>query len=61
MAGIAKGRIERAARIYNSSTAAARAIGISPSAFSRLCRKHGVETPPERRHRRYREARARRE
>ena len=44
-----KERIERAARIYSTNGNAARAIGCTSSSFSRLCRKHGVATPRERR------------
>ena len=42
-------RIERAARMYTTNEAAARALGIEPRSFSRLCRRYGVETPYARR------------
>ena len=37
--------IERAARLYNSNKEASEALGIHPSAFGRVCRKYGIETP----------------
>ena len=45
-------RVARVARIYNSNLAAARALRIERSSFSRLCRRYDIETPNERRERR---------
>ena len=42
-------RIERAARIYSSNKNASAAMGITPGAFSRLCKRYGIETPQQRR------------
>jgi hypothetical protein len=46
---IDKERIIRAARIYASNHDAGIALGIAPGSFSRLCRRHGIETPTARR------------
>lgn len=43
-----KERIERAARIYPSNAAAGKALGIAAASFLRLCRRHGIPTPTER-------------
>jgi hypothetical protein len=40
-----KERIERAARIYSTTSGAAAALGIKPGSFSRLCRKYEIATP----------------
>ena len=45
---ISRERIEKAARMYNSSVAAAAGMGISASAFGRLCHEFGILTPRER-------------
>lgn len=45
MQKIDRQRIERVARIYCSNKAAGAALGITPSSFARLCRRHGIETP----------------
>jgi len=42
-----KERIERAARIYSTTSGAAAALGIKPGSFSRLCRKYEIETPQQ--------------
>ena len=42
-------RIEKAARIYRTTGDAARALGIAPSSFGRLCRRYGIATPGQRR------------
>ena len=44
-----KDRVERVARMYNSTGAAANALGINPGSFNRLCRKYGIDTPKQRR------------
>ena len=46
---IKKADIERAARMYRTATDAAAALGIHYNSFVRLCRKHGIDTPRERR------------
>ena len=48
--------LERASRIYNTSKDAARALGISEQHYARLCRKHAIETPYQRRRRLKKEA-----
>lgn len=48
--------LERASRTYNTSKDAARALGISPVHYSRLCRKHAIETPYQRKRRLRKEA-----
>ena len=52
---ISRERIERVARMYPDGESAAAALGITPQSFTRLCRKHGIETPRARRQRRRRE------
>jgi len=52
MQKIERERVERAARLYASSTEASRALGIAPGSFSRLCRLYGIPTPQARRRRR---------
>jgi hypothetical protein len=42
-------RIERAARIYATAKQAASAMGISVAHFRRLCNRHGIPTPRQRR------------
>ena len=41
--------LERTARVYRSNRDAGIALGIAPGSFSRLCRRHGIETPQARR------------
>lgn len=53
-------RVARAARMHHESKAAARALGLTPTAFVRLCREYGIETPYGRRCRERQEAKARR-
>ncbi len=48
---ISRKRIERAAMCYRSNKDAGLAIGITPQAFGKLCRKFEVETPQARRER----------
>ena len=48
--------LERASRIYSNCKAAARALGISEQHYSRLCRKHAIETPYQRKRRLRKEA-----
>ena len=43
-------RIERAARIYPTSNAAASAMGGSSVHIQRLCKRYGILTPMQRRH-----------
>ncbi|GEM_PF-2034861 len=43
--------VERAARVYSSNTDAAAALGIAAGSFGRLCRRHGIEPPQQRRRR----------
>ena len=43
-----KERLDRAAGIYKTNRAAAIAIGVSPGAFGRACRRFGILTPQER-------------
>ncbi len=57
--GADRDQIERVARIYASNEDAAQALGIVMRSFSRLCRRHGIETPYARRRRLVREAKAR--
>ena len=45
MKEIPKARVERAARIYHNNRDAAQALGINPSSFARLCRRHNISTP----------------
>ena len=46
--GISRERLERAARIYNSSAGAGEALGIAGPTFSRICKEHGILTPAQR-------------
>ena len=48
--------LERASRIYATSADAARALGVSEQHYSRLCRRHHVETPYRRKQRLRKEA-----
>lgn len=48
--------LERASRIYSNCKDAARALGISEQHYSRLCRKHAIETPYLRKRRLRKEA-----
>ena len=50
--GISPERLERCARIYPSNQEAAAALDIAPGSFSRLCIKHGIDTPQQRRRKR---------
>jgi hypothetical protein len=43
-----KERVAKAAKMYKSGAAAAQAMGILPSSFSRMCRELGVESPKQR-------------
>lgn len=43
--------VRRAARMYRTNTEAAQALGIVLRSFNRLCRRHRVETPWDRRRR----------
>ena len=45
---ITKNSITRAARIYNTNTAAAKALGISTSGFRKACLKHSIDSPSNR-------------
>lgn len=49
--GLDRDTIDRAARIYADSKCAAEALGVHQESFRRLCRKHGIETPGQRRKR----------
>lgn len=53
-ANISRERLERAARIYNSSVEAAAALGIAGGTFARICQERGIETPAQRRKRKSR-------
>jgi len=44
--------LERVARMYKSNKEASQALGIHPGSFARLCRRHGIDTPYVRLHRR---------
>jgi len=37
--------VERAARMYRRNTEAAESLGITTRSFSRVCRRHGIDTP----------------
>jgi len=37
--------VERAARVYSRNTDAAESLGITARSFSRVCRRHGIDTP----------------
>ncbi len=58
MDAISRERIERCARLYASSKAAAQALGIAPQSFGRLCRRYGIDPPQRRRRRQEQRARA---
>jgi hypothetical protein len=49
---ISREQVERVARLYKSNQDASQALGIAMRSFSRLCRRHGIETPWARRRRR---------
>ena len=40
-----KDEIVRVARIYASNGDAARALGVTPRSFARLCKEYEIETP----------------
>ena len=42
---VSKEELIRAARQYHTNVDAATALGIRSDSFSRLCQRHGVETP----------------
>ena len=48
-AKLTKERLERASRIYKTNQAAAEAMGINSSSFSRACDRHGVTPPSQQR------------
>ena len=48
---INRARIHNVSRIYHTAKDAARAMGISPVHYHRLCREYGIETPAERKRR----------
>ena len=48
---INRARIHNVSRIYHTANAAARAMGISPVHYHRLCKVYGIETPAERKRR----------
>lgn len=50
-------QIDRVARVYASNQDAARALGMTPRSFSRLCQEYGIETPYGRKRRQTTEAR----
>jgi len=54
---ITRAAVERVARIYKTNQDAAAALEITSRSFSRLCRRHGIETPYARKLRRRQEAR----
>jgi len=45
MVKIDKERLEHIAAVYSNNTYASEALEISIGAFSRLCRKYGIEIP----------------
>ena len=51
-------RVERAARMYHTNTAAAKALETSSSSFKELCEHWKIETPAERKKRLKAEAQA---
>ena len=53
MEPIGRDRVERVARVYATNAEAAQALGVEPRSFSRMCRRHGIETPYARRRRRH--------
>ncbi len=54
--GFSREQIERVARMYKCNQDASRALGITIRSFSRLCRKHDIESPFARRQRQHRQA-----
>jgi len=54
--GMVRDHLERAVRMHRSNTEAAAALGITPRALGRLCRRCGIDTPHAR-HRKAQEAR----
>ena len=42
-------QVVRAAKVYKTNKDASAALGITPRAFSRLCRELAIDTPGERR------------
>lgn len=52
MEEISLDRVKRVARLYASNKEASQALGIAAGSFGRICRRHGIETPFARRHRR---------
>ena len=44
-----KESVDQVARMHHRNIDAAQALGVSVTGFVKLCRKHGVKTPPERR------------
>jgi len=47
-----KWEVERVARMYDTNKEAARALGVTPLTFVRLCKEYDIETPWERRRKR---------
>jgi len=47
-------QVERAARLYRTCKDASLALGITQQAFTRICRRHQIETPRARRQHRER-------
>ena len=47
---VSKEILERVARLYKQNAGASAALGINQRTFSRLCHKHGIETPYARRY-----------
>ena len=45
---VSKEEVVRAARMYHTNADAAAALGIPRDSFSKLCQRHGVETPSAR-------------
>ena len=52
-------QIERVARIYHTTQAAAAALGIAAKSFNRLCRFYGILTPSQRQEEERQKARSR--
>lgn len=48
--------LDRASRIYNTNKDAACALGISDVHYAKMCRKHAIETPYQRKRRLMKEA-----
>ena len=46
-------QLTRVARIYHNNADAAAALEITRNSFGRLCRRHGIETPHERKRRKH--------